>query len=293
MAAIDDWNGIRLFLAIAQGGSLNQAARELGVNHSTVFRRLNTLEDGIGGRLFERFGNGYQMTALGERVLPIAGKIADCFDQLDREVVGQDVQPRGVIKLTAPSNIAYHFLPGYLAKFNERYPDIHIEVLASNLTFNMNTRQADIAVRATTSPPEHLVGRKIGAVGWSVFAGKSYLQSRARPTSLADLSAHRLIGATGTLRSLTGFIWLENNLARAIYSRCDDLIGMSYLAEAGQGLALLPNDQARPALEMLLAVEPAGKSDFWILTHPELRNVTRINLLMRFLSDHFVDFRES
>ena len=287
---VEDWNGLRLFLAIAQGGSLNQAARQLGVNHSTVFRRLNALEKSIGGRLFERFANGYHLTPLGESVLPIAGKIADSFDQLDREFVGQEVQPKGVIKLTAPNNIAYHFLPKYLAEFNQQYPDIQIEVLASNQTFNMNTRQADIAVRATPSPPEHLVGRKIGAVGWGVYGGKAYLDKMNAPTSLVDLSAHRIIGATGTLRSLPGFIWLENHLPNTIYSRCDDLIGMSYLAEAGQGLVLLPDDQARQEIQRLFTFEPAGRSDFWILTHPDLRNVTRIKLLMQFLAEHFTDF---
>ena len=144
-----DWNALKMFLAIADSGTLSGAAKTLEVNHSTVFRQLNTFEDDIGGRLFERLNHGYELTPMGEELLIEAKKIALSFDDMERHIVGKDIQPKGTVKITAPNNIAYRYLPRYLTAFNKTYPDIHIELLISNLEFNMTNRQADIAVRAT------------------------------------------------------------------------------------------------------------------------------------------------
>lgn len=282
-----DWNALKLFLAIAERGSLAQAALELDVNHSTVFRRLNSLEEDLGGRLFERFPSGYQLTPLGEELLDRARSIAAGFDELDRTIVGKDIQPKGLITITAPNNLAYRFLPAYLASFQQQYPDIRTDVLVSNLQFNMDSRQADIALRATPSPPPHLVGRKLLDIHWSVYSSPTYAARFGNPPTVDDLGEHRIIGGSGNMRSLPAFIWLEQQLPHALVGSCDDLVAMSYCLEAGQGLAVLPDDQWRPGLDRLFAFEPAGASQLWLLTHPDLRRVTRIQLLMRHFAENF------
>lgn len=282
-----DWNALKVFLAIAGNGSLAGAARELGVNHSTVFRRLNSFEQAIGGRLFERLGQGYRLTSLGEELLGAAQDIGASFDDLERHIIGKDFQPRGLVKITAPNNIAYRYLPRYLADFNRQYPDIRLEILASNLEFNMNNRQADIAVRATPSPPQHLVGRLLRVIKWGVYGSPAYGRDTELPRTLDELATHRLIGAAGDMRQLPGFVWLEKNLADQIHSCCDDLVTMSYLAESGQGLAVLPDDQQRAGIVRLFDFEPGGTSDLWLLTHPDLRHVERIRRVMQFLTSAF------
>ncbi len=284
-----DWNSLKVFLAIVRQGSLAGAAKDLGVNHSTVFRRLNSLEQALGGRLFERFTHGYQLTATGEEILDLACKISDEFNELERRVLGKDVEPRGTVKLTAPNNIAYHFLPRYLAEFSLRYPEIRIELLVSNLAFNMSNRQADIAVRATLKPPEHLVGRKLRDISWSVYGSVAYTEHSPLPLCLDDLADHRLIGGNGNMIDLPAFSWLEKNYSQQIHVRCDDLVAMSYFAEAGQGLAFLPNDQQRSGLRRLFTFDPGELSKLWLLTHPDLRNVERIKLVMRFLAQNFAE----
>ncbi len=283
-----DWNSLKLFLAIADSGSLSGAARSLGVNHSTVFRRLNGFEEETGARLFERMSHGYELTAMGEEMLLRARNIAGAFDDLERAIVGKDIQPRGIVKITAPNNIAYRYLPHYLTGFHRRYPEIHVELLASNLEVNMSNRQADIAVRATPSPPEHLVGRQLREIPWSVYASKAYKNTFDLPRRLEDLQNHRLIGATGGMRSLPAFTWLEKSLTPQIHIRCDDLVAMSYCAEAGQGLAFLPDDQQRPEIKKLFTFEPGETSKLWLLTHPDLRHVERIKLVMQFLTAAFM-----
>jgi len=282
-----NWNSLKIFLTIATSGSLSAAAKTLGVNHSTVFRQLNSYEKELGGRLFERLSHGYDLTPMGEELLVFAKTIADSFDNLERHIVGNDIQPKGVVKITAPNNIVYRYLSRYLADFYRLYPEIQIELLASNQEFNMTNRQADIAVRATPSPPEHLVGRQLCTIKWSVYGSKAYKHALRLPRNLEELLNHRLVGATGTMRSLPAFIWLEKNVQPQIHIRCDDLVAMSYVAESGQGLAFLPNDQQRPGIKKLFTFEPGESSNLWLLTHPDLRNVERIKLIMQHLTTAF------
>jgi len=282
-----DWNLLKIVLAIAEQGTLSGAAKALGINHSTVFRRLNSFEEEIAGRLFERLPHGYELTALGEEVVARAKEIATSVDDLERQIVGKDIQPKGIVKVTAPNNIAYRYLPRYFASFYRDYPEIRIEILASNLEFNMTNRQADIAVRATSAPPEHLVGRLLRKIQWGVYAAKTNKESVRLPKKIKDLHNHRLIGATGMMRGLPAFIWLEKHLPQQIHTRCDDLVTMSFLAQSGHGLAILPDDQQRPEIRRLFTFEPAETSDLWILTHPDLRHVERIKLVMQHLTAAF------
>ena len=282
-----DWNALKLFLAIAETGSLNGAARALGVNHSTVFRRLNVFEEQIGSRLFERLSHGYELTATGEELLATAKDIAGLVDDMERRIVGKDIQPSGIVRVTAPNNIAYRYLPHYITRFNEVYPDIRIELLISNLEFNMTNRRADIAVRATRSPPEHLVGRKVCSLSWSVYGSKAYKKKHGLPKKMDALAEHAIVGATGGMLTLPAFVWLEKNLPGNICVRCDELVAMAAFAEAGEGLALLPDDQQRPGIEKLFAFKPGKTSELWLLTHPDLRHTERIKLVMRHLAECF------
>jgi DNA-binding transcriptional LysR family regulator len=282
-----DWNSVKVFLAIVRRGSLSGAATDLGVNHSTIFRRLNSFEQDIGGQLFERKNNRYELTTLGHELLEQARSIENSFDGINRRLVGQDFQPKGIVKITAPNNIAYRYLPRYLTDFNIQYPEIQIELLVSNQELNMSNRQADIAVRSTSSPPEHLIGRQVSTLNWSIFGSKAYQDKFGFPCDIDELTRHALIGATGGMSRLRAFKWLEKHFADQVITRCDDLTAMSYFVESGQGLAYLPDDQARPELIRLFGIKESEASNLWLLTHPDLRNVERIKLVMQYLTKAF------
>ncbi|GGB99116.1 LysR family transcriptional regulator [Marinobacterium zhoushanense] len=282
-----DWNGLKSFLAIAESGSLSGAARDLGVNHSTMFRRLQSYEAELGGRLFDKIDNRYVLTQLGEELLDRGRQIASQFEEIERRIVGKDVLPRGRVRITAPYNIANRFLPRALAALRATYPQILIEVLSSNLEVNMNSRIADIAIRVTANPPEHLIGRKLVSIPWGIFASPSYLEGRETPFSLDALAEHRLIGGTGQMLNLPAFSWLEQHYPVQIATRCDELTAMSHFAEQGQGLAFLPMDQAREGIVCLGEFLPGKSSDLWLLTHPDLRRTERIRLVMEHLTGYF------
>mgnify|MGYP003384937417 CR=1 FL=1 len=282
-----DWNSLKVFLAIVRSGTLSGAASDLEVNHSTIFRRLNAFEEDIGGQLFERKNNRYELTTLGHELHELAQNIENSFDGISRHIVGKDIQPKGIVKITAPNNIAYRYLPRYITNFNLQYPDIQIELLVSNQEFNMSNRQADIAVRSTSSPAEHLIGRQVCTLNWSVFVSKAYEDKFGLPNNIDELAKHVLIGATGGMCQLPAFIWQDKHFADQIITRCDDLTAMSYFVESGQGLAFLPDDQSRPELIKLFAIQESQPSNIWLLTHPDLRNVERIKLVMQYLTMAF------
>ena len=282
-----DWNYLKVFLAIVHSGSLSAAAKKLDVNHTTVFRRLNAFEEQLGGLLFERINNRYELTTLGHELKDLATNIENSFDTIERHIVGKDFQPTGTVKITAPNNIAYRYLPRFITAFNQQYPDINIELLVSNQEFNMSNRQADIAVRATMSPPEHLIGKKVNSINWSIFASKQYLRRFGVPNNIDDLVHHLIIGATAEMSNLPAFKWLEKHYSDQTTTRSDDLTAMSYFVESGQGLALLPDDQARPEITKLFTVNECKASELWLLTHPDLRNVERIKLVMAHLAEAF------
>jgi len=283
-----DWNTLKVFLSIAHSGSLAGAAKDLKVNHSTVFRRLKNFEDNIQGKVFERINNRYELTQLGLSVLEQAQKIEASFADLDRTIIGKNIEPKGVVKITAPNNIVYRYLSSSLVQFNRDYPEIQINILVSNQMVNMSNRQADIAVRATPAPPEHLMGKLLTRFNWSIYAGDNYQHTHSLPENIDQLAGHPLIGATGVLQELSAFRWLEQRFAKAIITRADDLTSMSYLAQSEQGLALLPDDQARAGIKKLFSIPQIAPSDIWVLTHPDLRNVTRVKLVMQHISQMFI-----
>lgn len=252
-----------------------------------MFRRLNAFERDLDARLFERLPAGYVLTPLGEELKEIANSVDGAFNDMERRIAGRDVQPKGKVRITAPNNLAYRFLPEYLADFNRNYPDIQVELLVSNQEVNMNSRQADIAVRVTDAPPEHLVGRQVRSIGWSVYGSPAYGEKYGFPASLNELRHHQFIGASGSMQHLPAFTWLEHTHPLCIAARSDDLVAMSWLAQSGYGLALLPDDQQRPELEPLFAFPPGKTSNLWLLTHPDLRQLERIKLVMRHLVDAF------
>jgi len=159
-----DWNDVRLFLALARGGSVRAASSEAGVSHSTVARRIETFEKRLGVRLFDRLPSGYALTRAGEDALPVAKLVEEEMEGLRRRLTGRDQQLSGRIRLTAADFLATHFLMPALAEFAKRYPHIEFEIISTYVSLDLDKREADVALRFTNDPPGHLVGRCLGAL---------------------------------------------------------------------------------------------------------------------------------
>ncbi len=287
-----DWNTLKILALISEHGSMTAAAKALGVNYTTVFRRIEALERDLGGKLFERGLTRYSPTPLAEETLILANSMLEASQQIERNIIGKEFQPKGLVKITAPFNIANRILPIALRDVRAKYPNIHFQVFSSNDALNLNSREADIAVRATSSPPEHLIGRKVNTIPWGMFASKDFIESFLASSSIESLTNYPLIGGAGSMMNLPAFSWLEKHHSDSIVIRCDELTAMSYFAEEGLGIAFLPLDQKRKGLTQVAAFPHGKESDIWILTHPDHRKTKRINLVVDSLVQYFneIDF---
>lgn len=282
-----DWNAIKVFRAVCETGSLVRAAEHIGVSHATVFRHMSALEDQIGTRLFDRVKGRYVLTDAGAEMLEISGGISRSFEEIDRRIAGRDESAQGTVRLTAPRSFSDTVLERYLAEFAQMHPKILIELLVSNQEMNMSNRSADVALRVAHAPPDHLWGRRILNIDWAVYAAPSYLEANGPLADEKDLTRHRLVAPAGMLARHQAFAGILSGGQPLTTIRCDDLTTIASLAAGGHGVALLPDDMRRPDLMRCFTFSSAPPNCLWILTHPDLRAVRRISLLMGFLSNSF------
>ncbi|MEJ2411226.1 MAG: LysR family transcriptional regulator [Novosphingobium sp.] len=286
MAAMD-WNAIRIFLAVCETGSLVRTAERLGVSHATVFRHMSALENQMGTRLFDRVKGRYVLTDAGAEMQEISGGIARSFEEIDRRVAGRDEGAEGTVRLTAPRSFSDTVLPRYLADFAKAHPNILVELLVSNQELNMSNRSADVALRVAHAPPDHLWGRRVLSIDWAVYAAPSYLEAYGPLVDEKDLTRHRLVAPAGMLAHHQAFGGILADGQPLTTIRCDDLTTIASLAAGGHGVALLPDDMRRSDLMRCFTFSSVPPNCLWVLTHPDLRGVRRISLLMGFLSNSF------
>lgn len=275
-----DWDDLRLVLAIARGEGLSGASRALGVNHATVFRRLNRLEQRIGVRLFERFRTGYAATAAGEKVVALAGRVESGVVEVTRELSGQDTRPQGTVRLTT-TDALLPLLGRCLPRLQATNPEITIELCIVNMMVNLSRRDADIALRATGSPPPGLFGRKVGRFVYGVYAAKTLKTKRM------DLGALPWVAPDDTVSHTPSAVWMAKHVPGVtVAGRGNSLPSILEMVRAGIGAGLLPCLLADQLPELRQIGSPAPMAlDLWLLTHNDLRNVARVRATMAALGD--------
>jgi DNA-binding transcriptional LysR family regulator len=163
------WDDFRYVKAIADTRSLAGAAELLGVNHSTVFRRLDQIEQQLASRLFERGRGGYAPTPSGECMIELAERMGEDIVSFERTVTGQDLRPSGELRVTTSDAVLLHLLSEILIGFRRAFPDIVLDIVVSNQRFNLSKRDADVAVRTTDHNPDPLSGSEVARIAWGVF----------------------------------------------------------------------------------------------------------------------------
>lgn len=279
-----NWNDLRYVKAIARTGNIADAARELGIHQSTAFRRLNTLEENLGVRLFERLPSGYRMTAAGEDFCQTAERIEADISALNRRISGQDLRPKGTIRVTTTDALLLKLLAPCFAQFRTAYPEIELEVLISKEVFNLTKRDADVAIRTTKQPPETLVGRRVSSVAMAVYGSQKYLKTHP---NLSDLSKHDWVGFDESVIDTATARWFKQTVpgAKCQY-RLNTCIGILAAAKEDLGLSVLPCylGDSEPSLEQVHLPIAELEKDLWILTHEDLRYVTRISTFIDFVA---------
>ena len=280
-AQLANWDDLRVFLAVARAGSLSGAARSLGVNHSTVFRRIVGLEETLSVRLFERLPTGYELTAAGEETLGIVECIESDVATLDRTVTGQDLRLSGTVRIAVTDMLAFWLLPDHLARLRAAYPGIEIEIVVGNEVLDLSRRETDIALRIGNTPLETLVGRRVGQLDFAIYGAPDYWATNAN----TELARHEWIGLDNAHAPLRQrFDQFLPGVRPSV--RSNSIACTVRLAKAGLGLAVLPCAVAdhKPDLIRVADLPDTFSLDLWLLTHEDLRHTGRIRAVLEFLA---------
>jgi DNA-binding transcriptional LysR family regulator len=278
--------------AIADARSLVGAADGLGLNHSTIFRRLGAVEEMLGARLFERSRSGYQPTTAGEEMVALAKIIADSVVEFERHIAGRDVKPAGELRITTVDSIAFYLLPPILARFRELNPGVHLDVVLAAQQLNLSRRDADVAIRATNEPPETLIGRRVSAIRWAVYASPKVAAKFGAKT----IEEAPWVGFGDGMGTPAIRRWIERNigLRRQVF-RVNSLLSITEAIAAGAGAAILPCyiGNARADLERIGDVIPEVDIDLWVLTHPDLRHSARVRAFTDYVGGELMKLRKA
>jgi len=280
-----DWADLQYFAAVVRSGSIAGAARALRVNHSTVLRRIASLEAALGVRLFDRLPGGYALTTEGNELNEQLAGLDEQVDAAQRRLTGRDAAITGTIRLTTTDTLLHGLLMPVLARFHAAHPGVQVQVAINNSFSSLTQREADVALRGSNRPPPNLVGRRVDDIQTALYASRAYLKSLGRH---ADIAAYRWVGSDESLAHLEQAKWLRRNVDEArVALRVDSLVGMvdAVAHGVGAGLLLCPLADARSELVRLAPPDPALDTQVWILTHPDLRQVARMRVFTQFVFD--------
>jgi DNA-binding transcriptional LysR family regulator len=280
------WDDLRYVLAVASQGSLAAAARSLGVNHTTVLRRVDVFEKQLGLRLFERLPTGYVLTAGGEELVATARNIDETVTTLERRLAGQDLRLTGTVRVTTTDTLMGSIMPEILAEFRESYPGIQVEIAMSNLMLNLTRRDADVAVRPVKNPPQTLVGRRVARIAFAIYGSPRYLEKH----QVKELCKHLWLGLDDSLADTSTAHWMRAKLPDSeIVLRADSLLALRQAAQAGLGLAALPCYLGDTASDLRCVHRPIPEMEtaLWVLTHEDLRHTARIRAFTEFAANAF------
>lgn len=281
-----DWGDVRYALALARSGSLSAAARSLKVDHTTVARRVDSLETAFGVRLFDRLARGWRVTAEGEAFVAWAAGVEEEALALERRVRGL-MGARGAVRISAPPVFASHFLAPRLQALRRTLPDIDIELVGETQAAHLNRREADIALRLSDPEDPGLVARRLATVRFSLYGAASYVAG-------TESAAWTFLRYDSSLDHVPQDRWTQAVAAgRPTILRTNDLATLHQAVRAGMGMAALPRflgDQD-PALVRISGLAEAPTRPLWLLVHPDVRRSPRVRAIIDALADIILEHR--
>lgn len=284
-----DWDDIRYFLAVSRGGSVRAAADNLGVNHSTVLRRIAQLEEQLGAQMFEKLPSGYRMTDAGEEVLELAEQMEASSNRLQSRVLGRDQSVRGSLRITLAPTLSSHLLMPDLSEFSRRHPEVELEILSRDDPVNLTNREADVAIRVVydrnTLPP-NLHGLKGPEVASSVYISQDLLaawQTGGHPRIRWIIKNNIGISEWATESSIpSADVPFRTNTADAQIVALREGIGMTTLP-------CFVGDM-EPSLVRVPGAKIHVHGALWLLTQGETRKTKRVRLFIEFMSRRLAQY---
>lgn len=277
-----DWDHLRFFLVLARAKTLTNAARLIGVEHSTVARRIQALEQALGAQLFKREATGYELTAEGIALVPRVEKMEQSFLQIDKP----HNPLQGRIRIGAPEGFGTAFLARLLAEFSQHYPLLTIDLIPVPRMIKLSHREADIVISIDRPKSGPYIITRLSNYCLRLYGSTSYLLQNPKINRLEDLTQHRFVDYIDDLVYSSALYCLERlPLQLTACFRSNSILAQQIAVSAGAGLAILPRFIAKdkPELEEVLSEKVNFTHTFWMLTLVDLQHEPKIKLVWDFL----------
>ena len=285
-----DWEQLHSFLRTVETGSLSAAARKLGSSQPTVGRHIEALEKSLQVRLFDRTPRGLRLTDAGQGLAEHAAQMGEAADNLARMAAGRVETITGPVRITASEVVANHILPSLLTGFAERHPEITFDIVASDDSPSLLSREVDIALRMYRPVQLDLQIRKIAEIPLGAFAHKSYIAAHGYPRRLEDCFHHRLIGDDSYTLIIQAAREMGLQLSRDDFSlRSDSFLVQLNAIRAGLGIGFcqVHLGESDPGLVRLLPDLKIQPLPVWLAAHRDLKTSQRIRLIYDYLAENF------
>lgn len=283
-----NWDHLRAFLEVARTGRLVVAASRIKTDHTTVARRISSLEQALNVTLFDRSPKGYALTSKGQAIVELVEAMEALTIKAADQVSGDDLNVSGTVRLAAPEGFGSYFLAPRLAGLIDLQPDLHIELIASPNLVNLSKREADLAIVLSRPKGGRLFAKKLSDFELGLFATQTYLDRFDPIRTQADLSTHRFIGYIDDLLYAP-----ELDYAHDVHSGVETILGSNNLVaqvaatRSHAGLCILPNFIAASYhdLRHVLPDRIRLTREFWIIGHDDTRHVRRIRTVNEYISN--------
>jgi DNA-binding transcriptional LysR family regulator len=290
-----DWDDLRFVLEVSRSGSALAAAGKLGVNQSTVMRRIAQAEAALGVQLFERKQSGYVATPTGLCVADAAERIEREVRDLRSAMAATQRTLAGTVRFTSSELLVNFVIASCLHAFHKFNPGIRVELIADDRRLDLTRGEADIALRANSRPEGGgIVMRRMPAAAWAVYCSRAYAEERGMPRSRDDIRNHEIIGMDGPMAQLPGPRWLCEGVAGAqVRFRSNSLMNLVSNLRAGLGVATLPciaGDSERD-LVRCFPPPPELESEMWLVVREDVKAAPHIRAFADYLAAYLHSIR--
>lgn len=277
-----DWDDLRLFLAVADTGTLTAAARACGLTQPTLGRRIQSLEHRLGQKLFQRTAAGFLLTDTGQALLPVARRMAEAADTALRQLSGQEAQLSGTLRISSFDWFSHYVLADYCAGFLRLHPQVSLELITDSRLFNLARREADLVFRLQPFAEPDIAQRKLMQLDYAVYASLDFDHRR-----LDAPQALQLISMDNYFSDLPDVVWLQQQFPGArICFQSNSREAQARLCAAGLGLAVLPVRMAQQiaGLQKLPLPTAPPPRQIWLGFHQDLRHQRRLRAFVDFVT---------
>lgn len=283
-----DWDNLRYFLELSRAGTLTAAARRLGVDHTTVARRIQALEKSCGGALFVRAASGYSLSEGGRRLLPQVEAMESAFAGIEVQPGSGGDQLSGLVRIGATEGYGSVLLAGQLAELTARHRHLQVDLLAVPRMVNLSRREADIVITLDRPQRGPYIITRLTDYVLRLYASERYLADSPPIRSRDDLREHAFVGYIDDLLYSKELHYLEELVRpRHVALRSTSILAQQQAVACGAGLAILPAFAAAgdPALREVLPGEVEFVRTFWMLMPVEIKDLSRMRAVWNFLRE--------